>query len=44
MNNFEKLYSKNSLINIVPEHFFDVTLAYFEQIINKSSQTSSFSR
>ena len=30
----EKLYPKNRLINIAPEHCFDVTLADFEQIIN----------
>ena len=34
MNNFEKLYPKYRLINIVPEHCFDVTLAEFEQIIS----------
>ena len=34
MNNFEKLYQKNRLINIAPEHCFDVTLTEFEQIIN----------
>ena len=36
VNNFEKLYlkKKKRLINIAPEHFFDVTLADFEQIIN----------
>ena len=28
------LYPKNRLINIAPEHCFDVTLADFEQIIN----------
>ena len=32
MNNFEKLYLKNRPI-FRPEHYFDVTLADFEQII-----------
>ena len=35
MSNFEKLYPRNRLINIAPKHCFDVTLANFEQIINK---------
>ena len=34
-NNFEKLNPKK-FTNIVSEHFFDVTLAHFEQIINNS--------
>ena len=34
MNNFEKLIRKNRLINISPEHCFDITLADFGQIIN----------
>ena len=34
MNNFEKLYRKNRLIDIAPGHYIDVTLADFEQIIN----------
>ena len=34
MNNFEKLYLKNRVINIVPKHCFELTLADFEQIIN----------
>ena len=31
MNYFEKRYNR---IDITPEHYFDVTLADFEQIIN----------
>ena len=34
MNNFEKFHSTKKTYDIVPEHF-DVTLADFEQIINK---------
>ena len=34
MNNYEKFYLANRLIDIVPEHCFDVTLANFEEIIN----------
>ena len=34
MKNFKKLYLKNRLINIAPEHCFDHILADFEQIIN----------
>ena len=33
INNFENLYPKNRVINIAPEHGFDVTLANFEQKI-----------
>ena len=33
MNNFEKLYPTR-LIDIAPKHFFDITLADFEEIIN----------
>ena len=40
MNNFEQLYPKNRLINIVPERCFDVTLADFEQIINNDFMQS----
>ena len=35
MNNFEKLFSQNRLlIDIAPEHCFEVPLAAFQQIIN----------
>ena len=34
MSNFGKLYRKNRLINIAPEHYFDIILADFEKIIN----------
>ena len=33
-SNFGKLYRKNRLINIAPEHYFDIILADFEKIIN----------
>ena len=34
MRNFGKLYGKNRLTNIAPEHYFDIILADFEKIIN----------
>ena len=36
MSNFGKLYRKNRLINIAPEHYFDINIApehYFDIIL-----------